>query len=78
MDWIGWIGLDQIVSYRLDEYTLDLCTGWLLIGWDGWDGWTGWGIGGMGVGQTDVSTCQNGSATVGAGAGSPPLDIEGW
>ena len=61
---IGWISKHQL-----------LCTSWLL---PGWDGWTGWGVGGTGVGQTDVRTRRNGSATMGARTGAPPLAPEGW
>ena len=63
---IGWIRKHWI-----------LCACWLLAGWDGWDGWTGWGVGGTGVVCTDVSTFQNGSATMGAGTGVSPLALEG-
>ena len=71
---IGWIG-----SYRtgcIRNHWL-LCAGWLLAGWGGWEGWTGWGVGGTGVGRTDVNTRRNGSATMGAGTGAPPLALEG-
>ena len=54
-----------------------LCAGWLLSGWDGLDGCTGWGVGGTGVGQTDVSTLRNGCVTMGAGTVAPPLAFEG-
>ena len=42
------------------------CAGWLLPTWDIWDGWIGWGVGGTGVVRTNVSTCQNRSATIGS------------
>ena len=48
-----------------------------MAGWDRWDGWTGWGVGGTGVGRTDVITLRNGSATMGAEIGAPPLALEG-
>ena len=35
-----------------------------------------WDVGGTGVGWTDVRTPQNGSATIGAGTGAPPLEPE--
>ena len=50
------------------------CASWLL---PTWDGWTGWGVGGTGVGRTNVRTCRNRSATMGAGTGAPPLALEG-
>ena len=68
-----------IVSYRIGlirKHWL-LHIGWLLPGWDGWDRWTGWGVGETGVGWTNVSTRRNGSATMGAGTGAPPLALEG-
>ena len=76
--WIVLYQLDWIVSYRI-------VFGWirkhwiLRIGWllPGWDGWTGWGVGGMGVGQTDVSRRRNGRSTMGAGTGAPLLALEG-
>ena len=71
---IGWIGSHHIGWIR--KHWL-LCAGWLLSGQDGWGKWTGWGIGGTGVGRTDISTRRNGSATMGAGTGAPPLDLEG-
>ena len=58
--------------------TIDwLVTGWLLAGWYVWDGWTVWGVGGTGVGRTNVCTCRNRSAAIGAGTGMPPLALEG-
>ena len=71
---ISWIG-----SYRISWIRKNwlLCAGWLLSGWDGWDGWTGWGIGGTGVGRTDVSTRRNGSSAMGSVTGVPPLALEG-
>ena len=79
----GWIiSLDCIVSYCwIVSYCIGwirnhwlLCTGWLL---PGWDGYTGWGVGGTGVGRTDVSTRWNRSTTMGYGTGAPPLTLEG-
>ena len=71
---IGWIG-----SYRISWISKHwlLCAGWLLAVWDRWDRWTGWGVGGTGVGRTDVSTRRNRSATMGSGTGAPPLDLDG-
>ena len=68
---VGWIGSYYIFWIR--KHWL-LCADWLLVGWDGW---TGWGVGGTGVGRTDVSTCRNGSAIMGAGTGEPPLALVG-
>ena len=48
-----------------------------MAGWDGRDGWTEWGVGGTGVGRTDVSTRQNGSATMGTRTGAATLYLEG-
>ena len=77
--WIVSYRLDRILSYRL--YCIwkhrILCAGWLLPGWYGWDGWTGWGVGQTGVGRTDISNHQNGSATIGTGIGAPKLALEG-
>ena len=41
--------------------------------------WMGrwWDVGGTGVGRMDVSRQRNGSATIGAGTGAPPLALEG-
>ena len=72
--YIVWIGSYRIVWIR--KHWL-LCAGWLLAGWDGWGGWTGWGVGGTGVGQTEVSTRWNGSATMCARTGASPLALEG-
>ena len=71
---IGWI-----VLYRLDCIRKHwiLRIGWLLPGWDGWGGWTGWDVGGTGVGLTEFSRRQNGSATIGTGTGASPLALEG-
>ena len=74
---IGWIG-----SYRIGWIRKHwiLCAALLLdgwYGWDVWDGWDRWGVSGAGVGRTDVSTRWNGSATMGARTGAPPLDLEG-
>ena len=73
--------LDSIVSDGFGSYRIVwirkhwiLCAGWLLAGWYGW---TGWGVGGTGVGRTVVSTCRNGSATMGAGTGAPLMALEG-
>ena len=68
---IGWVGSYCIGWIR--KHWL-LCAGWLLAGWDGW---TGWGVGATGVGQTDVSTRRNGSATMGSITGAPPMALEG-
>ena len=68
---IGWIGSYPIG--RIRKHWL-LCAGWLLAGWDRW---TGWGVGGTGVGRKDVRNLQNGSATMGARTGAPPLALEG-
>ena len=78
--WIVSYRMDWIVSYHIGwirKHWL-LRIGWLLHGWDGWDGWTGWGVGGTGVGRTDVNGRWNGRATMGAVTGAPPLDLEGW
>ena len=87
--WTGWCvggtGVGRTVvsacrngNVRIGAPPLDLeglqCAGWLL---PTWDRWTGWGVGGTGVGWTNVSTRRNGSATMGAGAGKPPLALEG-
>ena len=82
IDWIvSYFRLDHIVSAGLDRVvsagsgnTGFLWAGWLLAGWDRW---TGWGVGGAGVGRTDVSTHRNKSATMGAGTGALPLALEG-
>ena len=73
---ISCIGLYCIVFGWIRKRWL-LRIGWLLPGWDGWDGWTGWGVGGTGVGRTDVSRRRNGRATMGAGIDAPPLALEG-
>ena len=74
--WDGW----TLAPARTGDPPLDLegsrCAGWLLPTWDGWGGWTAWGVGGTGVGRMGVSTCRNGSATLGAGIGAPPLAVE--
>ena len=80
---VGWIASyrpDWIVSYRLDQKTLYFMR-WLVTGWMGLTGrmeWMGhwWDGGGTGVGRTDVSIHRNGSATMGAGTGAPPLAID--
>ena len=71
---IAWIELYRIGC--ISKHWI-LCAGWLLARWDRWDGWNGRGVGGTGVGQTDVSTRQNESATMGAVIGAPPLALEG-
>ena len=43
---------------------------------DGTEGMDG-ALVGRGVGRTDVSTRRNGSTTIGAGTGAPPLALEG-
>ena len=67
LDWLDWIG-----SYRIGWMRTHwiVCIGWLLLEWDGW---TGWGVGGTGVGRTDVSAFRNGRAVTGA----PPLALKG-
>ena len=51
---------------------------WLVTANMGRMGQMDWmGIGGTGVGRTNVSTRRNGSATMGAGTGVPPLALEG-
>ena len=68
---VGWIGSSRIGWIRKHWI---LCAGWSLAGWDGW---TGWRVGGTGMGRTDISTRWNGSATMGAITGAPPLALEG-
>ena len=64
---------DNSTTWWISKHWL-LRIGWLLTGWY-W--WTRWGVSGTGVGRTDVSRRQNGRATMGAGTGAPPLDLEG-
>ena len=71
---IGWIGSYRIVFGWIRKHWL-LRIGWLL---SRWDGWTGWGVGGTGVGLTDVSRLRNERATMGTRTGVPPLALEGW
>ena len=66
----------SVFSDLLGE-TVFLCAGWLLAEWDGWEGWEGWDVGVKGVGWTNASRLQNGSSTIGAVTGSPPLALEG-
>ena len=58
---IGWIGMDCIVSYHLDQETLAFAH-WLITAWMGWMGWMGrmgrmdwmgrwWDGGGTGTGE---------------------------
>ena len=70
---IGWIG-SYCIGWTRKHWIL--CAGWLLAGWDRWDGWTGWGVGGTGLGRTDVITRQNGSPSIGARTGEPLLALE--
>ena len=77
-------------GYLLSEETLarSYCIGWIISGGTGfyalaglilagWDIWNVWDVGGVGVVWTNVSRRRNGSATISAGMGAPPLAIEG-
>ena len=68
-------GLNRIVSDRSGNTIFYVSAVYWLDGTYGTDG-LDWELVGPRVGQTDVSTRRNGSATMGAGTGAPSFALE--